>query len=160
MKMPRLYLLLVASLFGLCIFAQSKTTTTQNKQPTNTTPAKTTNQNAQQPSLSAQTDSLKLAADDIKKSFNTLFGGKRDTIVIAVANVEFDDTNLAILKEQLKKMKGVKGVVMQYKGSSAMLEVSFKGKATDLWDKLPDDAKTPFKIVEAGENSLMVELRK
>ena len=156
--MPRLYLALLVSLFSLSIFAQNKTTT-QNKQNTNTTPPNNANQKTQ-PTLSSQTDSLKLAAEDIKKSFNTLFGGKRDTIVIAVANVEFDDSNLAVLKEQLKKLKGVKGVVMQYKASSAMLEVSFRGTATDLWDKLPAETKAPFKIVEAGENSLMVERRK
>jgi len=159
MKMPRLYLGLLASLFSLYVVAQTKTTTTQNKQTTNTTPPGNTT-HKQQPTLSSQTDSLKMATDDLKKSFNTLFPNKRDTIVIAVANVEFDDANLTVLKEQIKKIKGVKGVVMQYKASSATFEISFKGKATDLWDKLPAETKTPFKIVEAGENSLMVEPRK
>ena len=158
MEMHRLYLLPLAALFSLAVTAQTKTTT-QNKQTTTTAPSNTS-QKPPPPSISAQTDSLKLAADDIKKSFNSLFGNKRDTIVIAVANVEFDDSHLAVLKEQLKKLKGVKSVVMQYKASSALLEVSFKGKATDLWDKLPAEAKTPFKIVEAGETTLMVEPRK
>src|SRR6476659_2188662 len=136
MKMPRLYLALLAILFSLSVAAQNKTTT-PNKQTTTTTNSQNNTTHKPQPTLSSQTDSLKMATDDLKKSFNTLFGGKRDTIVIAVANVEFDDSNLASLKEQIKKMKGVKGVGMQYKGSSAMLEVSYKGTATDLWDKLP-----------------------
>ena len=158
MKKHHLYLLLLAALFSQAVAAQTKTTT-QNKPATGTSPSNTS-QKSPPPTISAQTDSLKLAADDIKKSFNTLFGNKRDTIVIAVSNVEFDDSNLAVLKEQLKKLKGVKSVVMQYKASSAFLEVSFKGKATDLWDKLPAETKTPFKIIEAGETSLMVEPRK
>lgn len=156
--MHRLYLICLAILFTFFAMAQTKTTT-QPKQPNNSTPAKNTTQKPA-PTLSSQTDSLKMAANDIKKSINTLFPNKRDTISISVANVEFDDSNLALLKEQLKKLKGVKGVVMQYKSSLALLEVSFKGKATDLWDKLPAEAKAPFKIVEAGETSLMVEPRK
>jgi hypothetical protein len=159
MKMPRLYLALRVFLFSLPVAAQNNTTT-QSKQTTPATTPQNNTSHKPQPTLSSQTDSLKMATDDLKKSFNTLFGGKRDTIIIAVANVEFDDSNLALLKEQIKKQKGVKGVVMQYKGSSAMFEISYKGTATDLWDKLPAETKTPFKIVEASENSLMVEPRK
>jgi len=157
-------------LFVLSVLAQTKTTTqtststntARNPQQTNTnsgTNTKNTQQKQQQPTLSSQTDSLKTAANDIKKSFNTLFNSKRDTIGIAITNVEYDDANLAQLKEQLKKVKGVRGVVMKYKFSSAVLEVSLNGKATDLWDKLPAETKTPFKIVEAGDNTLLLEPR-
>jgi hypothetical protein len=47
--------------------------------------------------------------------------------------------------------------MMQYKSASALLEVSFKGKATDLWDKLPVEAKASFKLLEAGDNNITLE---
>jgi hypothetical protein len=44
-----------------------------------------------------------------------LFGSKRDTITITVANIDYDDSNLTVLKENLKLAKDVKAVTMQYK---------------------------------------------
>src|SRR6476661_7482275 len=105
-------------------------------------------------SLAVKTDSLKMAMNDLKSSFNSLFGNKRDTISIYISNIEYDDNNLSILKDDLKKVKGVKAVNMQYKQSAAMLDISFKGKSAELWDKLPIEARSPFKLVEAGDYNI------
>jgi hypothetical protein len=105
-------------------------------------------------SLTVKTDSLKMAMNDLKSSFNSLFGNKRDTISIYISNIEYDDNNLSILKDDLKKVKGVKAVNMQYKQSAAMLDISFKGKSAELWDKLPIEARSPFKLVEAGDYNI------
>lgn len=95
-----------------------------------------------------------MAMNDLKSSFNSLFGNKRDTISIYISNIEYDDNNLVILKDDLKKVKGVKAVNMQYKQSAAMLDISFKGKSAELWDKLPIEARSPFKLVEAGDYNI------
>jgi len=110
-------------------------------------------------SLAGKTDSLKMAMNDLKTSFNSLFGNKRDTISIYISNIEYDDNNLAILKEDLKKVKGVKAVNMQYRQSVALLDISFKGKSADLWDKLPTEARSPFKLVEAGDYNITLQYK-
>ncbi|MGZ3850176.1 MAG: hypothetical protein ACXVKI_13625 [Flavisolibacter sp.] len=156
MKMYHLYVALLATLLSTTALAQ-----TRSAAQTNTT-AHTTKAPAEKPAqktLSQQTDSLKMAMKDMKTSFNSLFGAKRDTIAIAISNIEYDDAGLNLLKENLKKLKGVKSVMMQYKATSALLEVSFKGKASELWDKLPAEARAPFKILEAGEGTLTLENR-
>ena len=161
--MHNLYVAVLAMLLSASVVAQ-KRSTTQTSSSNNQAKAPAATTRSPQKTLSDQTDSLKKATkdiktsmNDVKTSFSTLFGGKRDTIAIAIANIEYDDASLASLKENLKKLKGVKSVIMQYKSSAALLEVSFKGKATDLWDKLPADAKSPFKLVEAGDNNITLE---
>ena len=159
--MHNLYVAVLAMLLSASVVAQ-KRSTTQTSSSNNQAKAPAATTRSPQKTLSDQTDSLKKATkdlktsmNDVKTSFSTLFGGKRDTI--AIANIEYDDASLASLKENLKKLKDVKSVIMQYKSSAALLEVSFKGKATDLWDKLPADAKSPFKLVEAGDNNITLE---
>lgn len=111
-------------------------------------------------SMSEAADSIKYAVGDFKKSMNTLFRVKKDTIQIFVSDVEYDDANLTDLKESLKKVKGGKFVNMQYKASNAVLEVCFKGNSTQLWDELPADSKKGFKILEANDNALTLAVRK
>lgn len=105
-------------------------------------------------------DSLKMAFNNIKNafgSFNKLFVPKRDTITIMISDIEYDNANLAQLKENLKKTKGVKSVTMHYKSSTAIMEISGKGKATDVWDNLPAHTRSAFKLMEAGDYNLILK---
>jgi protein-disulfide isomerase len=165
MKVYTLYFTLAAFLFSPFLHAQvvrdNSTQTNQAKSGTQTTNNKTATTNNQRPAtLSQATDSLKMAVNDFKKSMNSIFGGKKDTIQILVSEVEYDDANLSLLKESLKKTKGGKFVGMQYKSSAAVLEVSFKGNSTELWDQLPADSKKGFKILEANDNNMTLTVRK
>ena len=49
---------------------------------------------------------------------------------------------------------------MQYKSANAILEVSYKGKSTELWDQLPEDSKRAFRIVEMNDNNMTLSVRK
>jgi hypothetical protein len=157
MKIYHLYVAAWATLLPFAALTQAKTAS-----QTNAAPHQSKSYSTQK--LNAQSDSLKSAAADVKSSFAnakvslaTLFPNRKDTIAIAISSIEYDDAGLVLLKEDLKKMKGVKSVLMQYKGGAAMLEIPFKGSATDLWDKLPPDAKAPFKLLEAGDNNISLE---
>lgn len=110
-------------------------------------------------SMKTAADSIKMAIDDAKSSFNTLFKTHKDTATIVISNIEYEDSNLANLKENLKKLKGVKSVSGQYKSSNAILKIPFKGKPTDLWDQLPASVKTSFKLVEAGDNFISLKFK-
>jgi hypothetical protein len=76
-----------------------------------------------------------------------------------IQNIEYDDNNLSVLKDYLKKTKGVKAVLMQYKAATALVEVMFKGKSTELWDELPKESKEPFKLIEANDNNITLQYK-
>jgi hypothetical protein len=157
MKIYHLYTVVLLLLLSSSINAQTKATNQ----------VKTASQKPVQNPLTSASDSISMAVNDIKTSmngvktsFNSLFAGKRDTISILIPNIDYDDANLALLKENLKKVKGVKAVLMQYKSATAILEIMFKGKSTALWDELPHESKEPFKLVEANENNITLKYTK
>lgn len=117
------------------------------------------NKAAPKQTMSSASDSLKMAVSDAKNSFNTLFKGHKDTTTIMISDIDYEDSNLTVLKENLKKLKGVKSVSEQYKSNNVMLKVPFKGKPTDLWDDLPSYSKVPFKLIEAGDNSITLKFK-
>lgn len=161
MKVYTLYF--IATLL-LSQFVNAQTTRANSTQSHQAKGNAQTNQNTshaqKQPTMSQTADSLKFAVNDFKKSMNSLFGGKKDTIQILIPEVEYDDAHLSLLKESLKKIKGGRFVNMQYKSSNAILEVSYKGSSTELWDQLPDDSKKAFKIVEMNDNNMTLSVRK
>lgn len=107
-----------------------------------------------------RSDSLKMAIANIKNAFDAaskLFISKRDTMTIVIQDIDYDNINLLLLKEHIKKVKGVRSVVMNYNSSTAKLEVAFRGKPTDLWDNIHADVRMKFKLIEAGENNITLE---
>lgn len=118
------------------------------------------NTEAQNPSGNStamtRADSLKMAIADMKKAFEAagkLFAGKSDTLTIVIPGIDYENLSLARLKDSLSKLKGTRSVMLQYSGSTARLEVAFKGKTEQLWDSVPSDIRMMFKLVEAdGRN--------
>lgn len=105
-------------------------------------------------------DSLKMTINNIKNAFgafNNILKAKRDTITIMISDIDYDNANLSQLRENLKKVKGVKSVTMHYKSSTAIMEISGKGKATDVWDNLPAFTRSAFKLLEAGDYNLILK---
>jgi len=129
----------------------------RDPQPTGTGPEQ---QEAQNPlgnsTAMTRADSLKMAIADMKKAFEAagkLFAGKSDTLTIVIPGIDYENLSLARLKESLSKLKGTRSVMLQYSGSTARLEVAFKGKTEQLWDSVPSDIRMMFKLVEAdGRN--------
>lgn len=158
MKQYTLYFSAAALLFSTLANAQvTRTSTQSNQAKTNTQPSHATQKS---PTMSQTADSLKFAVNDFKKSMNTLFGSKKDTIDILIPDIEYDDANLSLLKESIKNTRGGKLLGMQYKSSAALLQISYKGSSTQLWDQLPADSKKAFKIVEVNENNMTLAVRK
>lgn len=107
-----------------------------------------------------RSDSLKMAIANVKNAFDAaskLFISKRDTMTIVIPDIDYDNINLLLLKEHIKKVKGVRSVVMNYNSSTAKLEVAFRGKPTDLWDNIHADVRMKFKLIEAGENNITLK---
>jgi hypothetical protein len=150
MKMHKIFTVALFLLFCSSAFAQAKTAA----------PAKTISASSKTSKPSGNSsDSFSNAVDNLKTSFGNVFGSKRDTVTITVANIDYDDSNLTALKENIKMIKDVKSVSMQYKSGAAKVFVLYKGVATDLWDKLPAEIKKPFKLTDAGNNNIALQCR-
>lgn len=162
MKVYALYFIAVILMHSQTVNGQTRrTTSTQSNQAKGSAQTnQNTNNNQTQPTMSQAADSLKFAVNDFKKSMHSLFGGKKDTIQILVSDVDYDDANLSLLKESLKKIKGSKLVNMQYKSSNAILDVAYKGSSTELWDQIPDNSKKAFKIIEVNDNNITLAMRR
>ena len=95
-------------------------------------------------------DSLKQSLANLKTALadvNKLFARKSDSMSIAVADIDYDNAHLSQLREGIKKLKSVRSVLMRYNGTTATMEITYKGKPTDVWDNLPATTKSAFKIV-------------
>ncbi len=130
----------------------------QAPQPADDSPAGNVLQNTGGNSTAmTRADSLKMAITDLRKAFDDaskLFIRKSDTLTILIPDIEYENPGLAKLKESLEKIKGTRSVIMHYSKSTARLEVAFKGKPADLWNGVPPDIRTMFKLVEAGERNI------
>lgn len=112
-------------------------------------------------SVTAQ-DSLKQSLSNLKNAFadiNKLLVRKSDTMSIIVSNIDYENSSLTLLKESLKKEKFVRSLVLHYNGTTATMEIAYKGKPTDVWDNLPPAVKSAFKIVELGDKNIKLNSR-
>lgn len=107
-------------------------------------------------------DSLKQSLANLKTALadvNKLFARKSDSMSIAVADIDYDNAHLSQLREGIKKLKSVRSVLMRYNGTTATMEITYKGKPTDVWDNLPATTKSAFKIVELGDKNIKLNYR-
>jgi hypothetical protein len=143
--------ILPAVLFATCLSIQS------NAQAGAQSGAKPKTTSGQKPTSQGNSiDSLKMAINNFKTLFKKKGG---DTITVQVADIEYEDSNLSLLKDNLRSTKGVKNVSMNYKSGNAFFDIVFKGKASDLWDAQSGSLKQSFKLQEAGDKNLVLAYR-
>ena len=138
----------------------------QNQQ---TAQAKPNTQNNKTMSKLNQTDStVKRAAysvnssaetfSDVKKQFKALFPANHaNQINIMITGIDYEDQNLVLLKSEMSKIKGVKALTTGYKSGAATLTMEYKRTPTQLWDALPENPKSSFKMVDAEDNSIILD---
>lgn len=95
------------------------------------------------------------AMKNLKTTMATVFGGARNQITIQITGIEYDDENLSLLKEEIKKIKGVKDMGTAYKAGTAKIALSFKGGTDELWQAIPKEARQSFKLTEATGNTII-----
>jgi hypothetical protein len=107
-------------------------------------------------------DSLKESLAKLKAAWadvNKLLVRKGDSMTIEVAGIDYDNSHLTQLKDGIKKLKNVRSLVMRYSGTTATMEIIFKGKPTDLWDNLPAATKSSFKVFELGDKNIKLDYK-
>ncbi|MFN2439786.1 MAG: hypothetical protein ABR503_11350 [Chitinophagaceae bacterium] len=67
-------------------------------------------------------------------------------IIISITGTEYDDAGVIKLRETIKLNMKVKEVNPGYSGGTAKISVTYNGKATELWDELPQTVKQLFKV--------------
>ena len=107
-------------------------------------------------------DSLKQSFANLKNALvnvNKFFARNSDTMSIVVVDIDYDNSYLTQLKDGIKKLKNVRSVVMRYGGTTATMEIIYKGKPTDVWDNLAAAVKSAFKIAELGDKNIKLNYR-
>ena len=79
-------------------------------------------------------------------------------ITISITGIEYDDASVIKLRETIKLNMKVKEVSPGYSGGTAKISLQYSGKATELWDELPQTVKQPFKVIAI--DNIHIELKK
>ncbi len=107
-------------------------------------------------------DSLRQSLANFKTALadvNKLFVRKSDSMTIVITDIDYDNSHLTQLKTGIKKLKNVRSLVMRYAGTTATMDILYKGKPTDLWDNLPTATKSSFKISEIGDKNIKLDYK-
>ncbi len=83
--------------------------------------------------------------------------GAANQIVVSVPGIEYDDPDLALLKENLQKIKNVSALKPGYKAGTAIITLTYNSSASALWEELPNTAKELFKVT--GMEDTHIELQ-
>lgn len=102
---------------------------------------------------------------DTKETFNNLtqtlggFFSNRNTIVMGFTGVEFGNEKLSQIQEHFKSIKGVKDVNKHLSEGAVTIKMKSKKGASQIWEKLPQELRSHFKVVQANENTMLMQYR-
>ena len=94
-------------------------------------------------------DTLKQGIRNIGNLFK-----KASVVTLTINGIENNDNNLVALKKNILQTINVKKIEDSYVQNTVTLKVSYKGKATDLWNTIPANAKQAF-LVNSMNDSLV-----
>ena len=96
-----------------------------------------------------------------KNTLKTLLGGgkTKDANIFAIAGIEYENEDLELLKNAIKSVKNVKDVVTNYKDGTVTITIKSKSNATEIWDKIPQNQKLKFKLLQSDEKSVILEYK-
>jgi hypothetical protein len=91
--------------------------------------------------------------DSLKQSIRNLGNlfKKAGTVMITVNGIAGNDNNLIALIQNVQRTTGVKKIKNSYQQNMALLDVSYKGKASDLWQNVPQSSKQMFSVISMND---------
>ena len=110
-------------------------------------------------SLNAQSknnglDTLKQGIRNIGNVFK-----KVGTVTFTINNIDNASNDLLSLKKNILQTINVKKIEDTYEQSTATLKISYKGKATDLWNNLSVNAKQAFTLNQMNDSIVSLYYR-
>ncbi len=99
------------------------------------------------------------------KTIGSIFGsGKKNktktkgTVVVDIQKVTYNDQRLDKLYSYLTDAKGVKKASRSFTDGNASITITFKESADHLWQAVPIEIQSMFKMVEMSEKRMLLQL--
>ena len=119
-------------------------------------------------SIKNTNESVKNTVDSSKETIATigsLFGSnknkknkkKEDMVVITVQQVNYDNTQLNSLYQNLIKSRGVKKPIKKFNNGTASITINYKETADMLWQSIPAKERESFKMIEISDHNIVVQ---
>lgn len=99
-------------------------------------------------------DTLKQGIRNIGNLFK-----KAATVKFVVNGIDNTNSDLLLLKKNIQQTLNVKKVEDSYEANATTLNISYKGKATDLWNTLSANAKQAFAVNQMNDTSISLNYR-
>jgi hypothetical protein len=100
-------------------------------------------------------DTLKQGIRNIGNMFR-----KAGTVKFVINNIDNSSNDLLSLKKSIQQTLNVKKVEDSYEeANNAILKISYKGKASDLWNTLSASAKQPFILNQISDTLISLNYR-
>jgi hypothetical protein len=99
-------------------------------------------------------DTLKQGVRNIGNMFK-----KAGTVRFIINNIDNSSTDLLSLKKNIQQTLNVKKVEDSYEANNAVLKISYKGKAGDLWNTLSANAKQAFTLHQMNDSLVSLNYR-
>lgn len=114
-------------------------------------------------SLDNTVNSSKETVANVKETFTSIFGtGKKKNtekqlVIIQITNVTYDDEGLTQFYNRAKKVRGVKNPSKTFKAGNALIELEYKKGADALFQEIPKNIRSSFKIIEISDTSILLQ---
>lgn len=102
-----------------------------------------------------------------KETFNNLtetlglggLFGSRNTVVMGFTGIDYGDEKLSQIVRHFQGIKGVKDVTKLLNNGSVTIQLKSKSGPSQIWENLPQDLKSSFKVVEANEHAMLMHFK-
>ena len=99
-------------------------------------------------------DTLKQGVRNIGNMFK-----KAGTVKFIINNIDNSSTDLLSLKKNIQQTLNVKKVEDSYEANDAILKISYRGRASDLWNTLSANAKQAFTLNQMNDTLVSLNYR-
>ena len=87
------------------------------------------------------------------KAIGNLFK-KAGAVFVTIEGIDSNDIHLSAFSQSIQKVTGVKKITNSYYQNKAVFTVSYKGKGSELWDAIPQNAKQIFSLTTLSDTSV------
>ncbi|CAM4190829.1 hypothetical protein ZORO111903_06280 [Zobellia roscoffensis] len=96
------------------------------------------------------------------KELGSLFGSGKEKVAKGVINIgiqpiTYDDPNLNALYEQITEIRGVKNPNKNFRDNSVTITAEYKDGADALWQNVTTEVRAAFKMVQMGNDMIVVQ---
>ncbi|MFD2588923.1 MULTISPECIES: hypothetical protein [Flavobacteriaceae] len=123
--------------------------------------------NEQIDSAVASIDNTIEGAKETATKVGDIFFGKKDkkkisknTVVITIASVSYDDKDVNQLYHEISKSKGAKNIIKTYSNGQMIIQMESKSSADAIWQNVLQTTRTSFNIDKISEKSIVLKLKK